>query len=125
MIVGLDLDEKCLKENVCNIWNSYIDWGVCNLMEYKVICWMVFSECIIDEICCQVKESFLEFNEMCQLLVKEIFFSEVYCVFGDVLFLLLVEIIIEFVSYDLQCVWEIIVFGFEVMWYVLYEVDVK
>ncbi len=72
MIAGLDPDEKRPKENARNIWNSYIDWGVRNPMEHKAIRRMALSERITDETRRQVKESFPELNEMCQLSVKEI-----------------------------------------------------
>lgn len=75
MIAGLDPDEKRPKENARNIWNSYIDWGVRNPMEHKAIRRMALSERITDETRRQVKESFPELNEMCQLSVKEIFRS--------------------------------------------------
>ncbi|SVM09358.1 TetR family transcriptional regulator [Klebsiella pneumoniae] len=75
MIAGLDPDEKRPKENARNIWNSYIDWGVRNPMEHKAIRRMALSERITDETRRQVKESFPELNEMCQLSVKEIFLS--------------------------------------------------
>lgn len=48
----------------------------------------------------QVKESFPELNEMCQLSVKEIFLSEAYRAFGDALFQSLAETTIEFASHD-------------------------
>lgn len=70
MIAGLDPDEKRPKENARNIWNSYIDWGVRNPMEHKAIRRMALSERITDETRRQVKESFPELNEMCQLSVK-------------------------------------------------------
>ena len=91
MIAGLDPDEKRPKENARNIWNSYIDWGVRNPMEHKAIRRMALSERITDETRRQVKESFPELNEMCQLSVKEIFLSEAYRAFGDALFLSLAE----------------------------------
>ncbi|CAH2749869.1 HTH-type transcriptional repressor Bm3R1, partial [Klebsiella pneumoniae] len=75
MIAGLDPDEKRPKENARNIWNSYIDWGVRNPMEHKAIRRMALSERITDETRRQVKESFPELNEMCQLSVKEIFLT--------------------------------------------------
>ena len=83
MIAGLDPHEKRPKENARNIWNSYIDWGVRNPMEHKAIRRMALSERITDETRRQVKESFPELNEMCQLSVKEIFLSEAYRAFGD------------------------------------------
>lgn len=70
MIAGLDPDEKRPKENARNIWNSYIDWGVRNPMEHKAIRRMALSERITDETRRQVKESFPELNEMCQLSVS-------------------------------------------------------
>lgn len=100
MIAGLDPDEKRPKENARNIWNSYIDWGVRNPMEHKAIRRMALSERITDETRRQVKESFPELNEMCQLSVKEIFLSEAYRAFGDALFLSLAETTIEFASHD-------------------------
>lgn len=102
MIAGLDPDEKRPKENARNIWNSYIDWGVRNPMEHKAIRRMALSERITDETRRQVKESFPELNEMCQLSVKEIFLSEAYRAFGDALFLSLAETTIEFASHDPQ-----------------------
>lgn len=87
MIAGLDPDEKRPKENARNIWNSYIDWGVRNPMEHKAIRRMALSERITDETRRQVKESFPELNEMCQLSVKETFLSEANRAFGDALFL--------------------------------------
>ncbi|HBW9900777.1 TPA: TetR/AcrR family transcriptional regulator [Klebsiella pneumoniae] len=107
MIAGLDPDEKRPKENARNIWNSYIDWGVR----------------ITDETRRQVKESFPELNEMCQLSVKEIFLSEAYRAFGDALFLSLAETTIEFASHDPQRAREIIALGFEAMWHALHEAD--
>ncbi|EPO7728315.1 helix-turn-helix domain-containing protein [Klebsiella pneumoniae] len=107
MIAGLDPDEKRPKENARNIWNSYIDWG----------------ERITDETRRQVKESFPELNEMCQLSVKEIFLSEAYRAFGDALFLSLAETTIEFASHDPQRAREIIALGFEAMWHALHEAD--
>lgn len=86
MIAGLDPDEKRPKENARNIWNSYIDWGVRNPMEHKAIRRMALSERITDETRRQVKESFPELNEMCQLSVKEIFLSEANRAFGDACF---------------------------------------
>ena len=82
MIAGLDPDEKRPKENARNIWNSYIDWGVRNPMEHKAIRRMALSERITDETRRQVKESFPELNEMCQLSVKETFLSEAYRAFA-------------------------------------------
>lgn len=108
MIAGLDPDEKRPKENARNIWNSYIDWGVRNPMEHKAIRRMALSERITDETRRQVKESFPELNEMCQLSVKEIFLSEAYRAFGDALFLSLAETTIEFASHDPQRAREII-----------------
>lgn len=102
MIAGLDPDEKRPKENARNIWNSYIDWGVRNPMEHKAIRRMALSERITDETRRQVKESFPELNEMCQLSVKEIFLSEAYRAFGDALFLSLAETTIEFASHEPQ-----------------------
>lgn len=113
MIAGLDPDEKRPKENARNIWNSYIDWGVRNPMEHKAIRRMALSERITDETRRQVKESFPELNEMCQLSVKEIFLSEAYRAFGDALFLSLAETTIEFASHDPQRAREIIALGFE------------
>lgn len=107
MIAGLDPDEKRPKENARNIWNSYIDWGVRNPMEHKAIRRMALSERITDETRRQVKESFPELNEMCQLSVKEIFLSEAYRAFGDALFLSLAETTIEFASHDQQSAREI------------------
>ncbi|EPQ4121184.1 TetR/AcrR family transcriptional regulator [Klebsiella pneumoniae] len=115
MIAGLDPDEKRPKENARNIWNSYIDWGVRNPMEH--------SERITDETRRQVKESFPELNEMCQLSVKEIFLSEAYRAFGGALFLSLAETTIEFASHDPQRAREIIALGFEAMWHALHEAD--
>lgn len=111
MIAGLDPDEKRPKENARNIWNSYIDWGVRNPMEHKAIRRMALSERITDETRRQVKESFPELNEMCQLSVKEIFLSEAYRAFGDALFLSLAETTIEFASHDPQRAREIIALG--------------
>lgn len=102
MIAGLDPDEKRPKENARNIWNSYIDWGVRNPMEHKAIRRMALSERITDETRRQVKESFPELNEMCQLSVKEIFLSEAYRAFGDALFLSLAETTIEFASHAIR-----------------------
>ncbi|HCA7565380.1 TPA: TetR/AcrR family transcriptional regulator [Klebsiella quasipneumoniae] len=135
MIAGLDPDEKRPKENARNIWNSYIDWGVRNIwnsyidwgvrnpMEHKAIRRMALSERITDETRRQVKESFPELNEMCQLSVKEIFLSEAYRAFGDALFLSLAETTIEFASHDPQRAREIIALGFEAMWNALHEAD--
>ncbi|MDZ3770749.1 hypothetical protein M2F71_16005, partial [Klebsiella pneumoniae] len=125
MIAGLDPDEKRPKENARNIWNSYIDWGVRNPMEHKAIRRMALSERITDETRRQVKESFPELNEMCQLSVKEIFLSEAYRAFGDALFLSLAETTIEFASHDPQRAREIIALGFEAMWHALHEADAK
>ncbi|HCK7014297.1 TPA: TetR/AcrR family transcriptional regulator [Klebsiella pneumoniae] len=111
------------KENARNIWNSYIDWGVRNPMEHKAIRRMALSERITDETRRQVKESFPELNEMCQLSVKEIFLSEAYRAFGDALFLSLAETTIEFASHDPQRAREIIALGFEAMWHALHEAD--
>ncbi|EPG4096404.1 TetR/AcrR family transcriptional regulator, partial [Klebsiella pneumoniae] len=108
-----------------NIWNSYIDWGVRNPMEHKAIRRMALSERITDETRRQVKESFPELNEMCQLSVKEIFLSEAYRAFGDALFLSLAETTIEFASHDPQRAREIIALGFEAMWHALHEADAK
>ncbi|HFF6778009.1 TPA: TetR/AcrR family transcriptional regulator [Klebsiella pneumoniae] len=119
MIAGLDPDEKRPKENARNIWNSYIDWGVRNPMEHKAIRRMALSERITDETRRQVKESFPELNEMCQLSVKEIFLSEAYRAFGDALFLSLAETTIEFASHDPQRAREIIA----AMWHALHEAD--
>lgn len=123
MIAGLDPHEKRPKENARNIWNSYIDWGVRNPMEHKAIRRMALSERITDETRRQVKESFPELNEMCQLSVKEIFLSEAYRAFGDALFLSLAETTIEFASHDPQRAREIIALGFEAMWNALHEAD--
>lgn len=125
MIAGLDPDEKRPKENARNIWNSYIDWGVRNPMEHKAIRRMALSERITDETRRQVKESFPELNEMCQLSVKETFLSEAYRAFGDALFLSLAETTIEFASHDPQRAREIIAIalGFEAMWHALHEAD--
>ena len=109
--------------NASNSWNSYIDWGVCNPMEHKAIRRMALSERITDETRRQVKESFPELNEMCQLSVKEIFLSEAYRAFGDALFLSLAETTIEFASHDPQRAREIIALGFEAMWHALHEAD--
>lgn len=76
-----------------------------------------------DETRRQVKESFPELNEMCQLSVKEIFLSEAYRAFGDALFLSLAETTIEFASHDPQRAREIIALGFEAMWNALHEAD--
>ncbi|HGS6809315.1 TPA: TetR/AcrR family transcriptional regulator, partial [Klebsiella variicola subsp. variicola] len=103
--------------------NSYIDWGVRNPMEHKAIRRMALSERITDETRRQVKESFPELNEMCQLSVKEIFLSEAYRAFGDALFLSLAETTIEFASHDPQRAREIIALGFEAMWNALHEAD--
>ncbi|HGY1644343.1 TPA: TetR/AcrR family transcriptional regulator [Klebsiella pneumoniae] len=111
------------KENARNIWNSYIDWGVRNPMEHKAIRRMALSERITDETRRQVKESFPELNEMCQLSVKEIFLSEAYRAFGGALFLSLAETTIEFASHDPQRAREIIALGFEAMWHALHEAD--
>ncbi|HHC3787496.1 TetR/AcrR family transcriptional regulator [Klebsiella pneumoniae] len=119
MIAGLDPDEKRPKENARNIWNS------CNPMEHKAIRRMALSERITDETRRQVKESFPELNEMCQLSVKEIFLSEAYRAFGDALFLSLAETTIEFASHDPQRAREIIALGFEAMWHALHEADAK
>lgn len=111
MIAGLDPDEKRPKENVRNP------------MEHKAIRRMALSERITDETRRQVKESFPELNEMCQLSVKEIFLSEAYRAFGDALFLSLAETTIEFASHDPQRAREIIALGFEAMWHALHEAD--
>ncbi|WP_439238323.1 TetR/AcrR family transcriptional regulator [Klebsiella pneumoniae] len=118
-------NEKRPKENARNIWNSYIDWGVRNPMEHKALRRMALSERITDETRRQVKESFPELNEMCQLSVKEIFLSEAYRAFGDALFLSLAETTIEFASHDPQRAREIIALGFEAMWHALHEADAK
>ncbi|MEI0131954.1 hypothetical protein R1M29_13235, partial [Klebsiella sp. 91194] len=86
---------------------------------------MALSERITDETRRQVKESFPELNEMCQLSVKEIFLSEAYRAFGDALFLSLAETTIEFASHDPQRAREIIALGFEAMWHALHEADAK
>ena len=109
MIAGLDPDEKRPKENA--------------RMEHKAIRRMALSERITDETRRQVKESFPELNEMCQLSVKEIFLSEAYRAFGDALFLSLAETTIEFASHDPQRAREIIALGFEAMWNALHEAD--
>ncbi|WP_163313727.1 TetR/AcrR family transcriptional regulator [Klebsiella aerogenes] len=118
MIAGLNPDEKRPKENARNIWNSYID---CNPMEYRAIRRMALSERITDETRIQVKESFPELNEMCQLSVKAVFLSDAYRAFGDALFLSLAETTIEFASHDPQRAREIIALGFEAMWNALHE----
>ncbi|MFH3448603.1 TetR/AcrR family transcriptional regulator [Klebsiella aerogenes] len=69
----------------------------------------------------QVKESFPELNEMCQLSVKAVFLSDAYRAFGDALFLSLAETTIEFASHDPQRAREIIALGFEAMWNALHE----
>ncbi|CAH4144384.1 TetR family transcriptional regulator [Klebsiella pneumoniae] len=92
-------------------------------MEHKAIRRMALSERITDETRRQVKESFPELNEMCQLSVKEIFLSEAYRAFGDALFLSLAETTIEFASHDPQRAREIIALGFEAMWHALHEAD--
>nr|WP_220488768.1 helix-turn-helix domain-containing protein [Klebsiella pneumoniae] len=96
-----------------------------NPMEHKAIRRMALSERITDETRRQVKESFPELNEMCQLSVKEIFLSEAYRAFGDALFLSLAETTIEFASHDPQRAREIIALGFEAMWHALHEADAK
>lgn len=116
MIAGLNPDEKRPKENARNIWNSYIDWGMRNPMDR-----MALSERITDETRIQVKESFPELNEMCQLSVKAVFLSDAYRAFGDALFLSLAETTIEFASHDPQRAREIIALGFEAMWNALHE----
>ncbi|ENZ8059314.1 TetR/AcrR family transcriptional regulator [Klebsiella aerogenes] len=123
MIAGLNPDEKRPKENARNIWNSYIDWGMRNPMEYRAIRRMALSERerITDETRIQVKESFPELNEMCQLSVKAVFLSDAYRAFGDALFLSLAETTIEFASHDPQRAREIIALGFEAMWNALHE----
>lgn len=121
MIDGLNPDEKRPKENARNIWNSYIDWGMRNPMEYRAIRRMALSERITDETRSQVKESFPELNEMCQLSVKAVFLSDAYRAFGDALFLSLAETTIEFASHDPQRAREIIALGFEAMWNALHE----
>ncbi|WP_213709058.1 TetR/AcrR family transcriptional regulator [Klebsiella aerogenes] len=122
MIDGLNPDEKRPKENARNIWNSYIDWGMRNPMEYRAIRRMAaLSERITDETRIQVKESFPELNEMCQLSVKAVFLSDAYRAFGDALFLSLAETTIEFASHDPQRAREIIALGFEAMWNALHE----
>ncbi|UMF33047.1 TetR/AcrR family transcriptional regulator [Klebsiella pneumoniae] len=123
LAIKLRLVRKRPKENARNIWNSYIDWGVRNPMEHKAIRRMALSERITDETRRQVKESFPELNEMCQLSVKEIFLSEAYRAFGDALFLSLAETTIEFASHDPQRAREIIALGFEAMWHALHEAD--
>ncbi|WP_410794266.1 TetR/AcrR family transcriptional regulator [Klebsiella aerogenes] len=120
MIDGLNPDEKRPKENARNIWNSYIDWGM-HPMEYRAIRRMALSERITDETRSQVKESFPELNEMCQLSVKAVFLSDAYRAFGDALFLSLAETTIEFASHDPQRAREIIALGFEAMWNALHE----
>ncbi|EIW8577916.1 TetR/AcrR family transcriptional regulator [Klebsiella aerogenes] len=120
MIAGLNPDEKRPKENARNIWNSYIDWGMRNPMEYRARR-MALSERITDETRSQVKESFPELNEMCQLSVKAVFLSDAYRAFGDALFLSLAETTIEFASHDPQRAREIIALGFEAMWNALHE----
>lgn len=117
MIAGLNPDEKRPKENARNIWNSYIDWGMRN----RAIRRMALSERITDETRSQVKESFPELNEMCQLSVKAVFLSDAYRAFGDALFLSLAETTIEFASHDPQRAREIIALGFEAMWNALHE----
>ncbi|KTJ62015.1 TetR family transcriptional regulator [Klebsiella aerogenes] len=117
MIAGLNPDEKRPKENARNIWNSYIDWGMRNPMEYRAIRRMALT----DETRIQVKESFPELNEMCQLSVKAVFLSDAYRAFGDALFLSLAETTIEFASHDPQRAREIIALGFEAMWNALHE----
>lgn len=82
MIDGLNPDEKRPKENARNIWNSYINWGMRNPMEYRAIRRMALSERITDETRSQVKESFPELNEMCQLSVKAVFLSDAYRAFA-------------------------------------------
>ena len=123
MLANLDRTITEPKEHTRNIWNSYIDWGVRNPMEHKAIRRMALSERITDETRRQVKESFPELNEMCQLSVKEIFLSEAYRAFGDALFLSLAETTIEFASHDPQRAREIIALGFEAMWHALHEAD--
>ena len=123
MLANLDRTITLPKEHTRNIWNSYIDWGVRNPMEHKAIRRMALSERITDETRRQVKESFPELNEMCQLSVKEIFLSEAYRAFGDALFLSLAETTIEFASHDPQRAREIIALGFEAMWHALHEAD--
>ncbi len=123
MLANLDRTITLPKEHTRNIWNSYIDWGVRNPMEHKAIRRMALSERITDETRRQVKESFPELNEMCQLSVKEIFLSEAYRAFGDALFLSLAETTIEFASHDPQRAREIIALGFEAMWNALHEAD--
>ncbi|EOU9619687.1 TetR/AcrR family transcriptional regulator [Klebsiella aerogenes] len=120
MIDGLNPDEKRPKENARNIWNSYIDWGMRNPMEYRAIRRMALER-ITDETRIQVKESFPELNEMCQLSVKAVFLSDAYRAFGDALFLSLAETTIEFASHDPQRAREIIALGFEAMWNALHE----
>ncbi|EOE1266584.1 helix-turn-helix domain-containing protein [Klebsiella pneumoniae] len=83
----------------------------------------LLNERITDETRRQVKESFPELNEMCQLSVKEIFLSEAYRAFGGALFLSLAETTIEFASHDPQRAREIIALGFEAMWHALHEAD--
>ena len=92
-------------------------------MEHKAIRRMALSERITDETRRQVKESFPELNEMCQLSVKETFLSEANRAFGDALFLSLAETTIEFASHDPQRAREIIALGFEAMWNALHEAD--
>ncbi len=60
-------------------------------MEHKAIRRMALSERITDETRRQVKESFPELNEMCQLSVKRYSSAEAYRAFGDALFLSLAE----------------------------------
>lgn len=62
MIAGLNPNETRPKENMRNIWNSYIGWGVRNPMEHKAIRRMALSERITDETRNRVQEMFPELN---------------------------------------------------------------
>lgn len=62
---------------------------------------------------------FFELCDLCYCFVLMVFMLDEYCVFGDGFFLVLVEIIMDFVVCDFVCVGEYIVLGFEVMWCVL------
>jgi AcrR family transcriptional regulator len=122
MIAGLDRTRSARKRTRA-ISGTAISTGACATRWSTAIRRMALSERITDETRRQVKESFPELNEMCQLSVKEIFLSEAYRAFGDALFLSLAETTIEFASHDPQRAREIIALGFEAMWHALHEAD--
>lgn len=116
MLANIDRTLKDPKEYTRYVWNSYIDWAICNPEAHRAIRQLSVSDKIGEETKQKVAELFPELHEICSQSILKAFQSGPYRAFSDAIFSSLAETTMEFASREPERASDFKALGFETMW---------